>query len=305
MKVLAALDFGDASLEALRQARALAHGIGGALAGCHVLPADHDLSFLFPARAAAVDSDAEVEDQQVRDALRERVRTKLGLELSELFVERGAAYAQLVRRAEAYAADFIVVGSHDKTGLSRLVLGSVAERVVRHAHCSVLVARASQKGGVVVAATDLSEPSLEAVSAAADAANRTGARLLVVSALDWPTHATDPAMALIGAVPVAPPEELQRETRDVLRSMLEQAMTRLGVVGEVRVLHGAAAPAVVACADEVGAELVVVATHGRTGLQRLALGSVTEHVIRNAGCSVLVTRTASDGREPQAPLDAR
>lgn len=291
-KVLVALDFGDSSLEALRQARTLAHGIGATVAACHVLPAAHDLSGLFPARVAAADIDVVAEDRQVSDALKDRVRTKLGLELSELFIERGAPYAQLVRRAESYAADFIVVGTHGRTGLAHLMLGSVAERVVEHTHCSVLVARPPHRAGVVVAATDMSEPSLAAVAAGADAAKRSGARLVVVSALDWTAYATDAVAGLIGAVAVVPPEELQREVRDALRSTLEQAMTRLGVVGEAQVLDGPAASAIVEYAEEVGAELVVVGTHGRTGLKRIALGSVAEQVIRGAGCSVLVARGA-------------
>jgi nucleotide-binding universal stress UspA family protein len=61
------------------------------------------------------------------------------------------------------------------------------------------------------------------------------------------------------------------------------------------VLEGSAASAIVACAEELGAGLVVVGTHGRTGLARLTLGSVAERVIRGAGCSVLAVRLARRG----------
>jgi nucleotide-binding universal stress UspA family protein len=255
-----------------------------------VLPAVHDLSLLFPVGSLGSEADLVTEDRRAQDALREHARAKLGLELTEIFIERGAAYASVVRCAEQNGADFIAVGSHDRSGIARVVLGSVAERIVRHAHCSVLVARPQRQSGVVLAATDLSDPSLPAISAGAAAAKRSGARLVVVSALDWTPFAPGAAAGLLGNLPAVPPAELQGQVRDALRSTLEQALARLGAVGEARVLDGPPAGTVVSCAEELGAELVVVGTHGRTGLARLALGSVAEHVIRNAGCSVLAVR---------------
>jgi nucleotide-binding universal stress UspA family protein len=290
-KVLAALDFGEPSLEALRQARTLAHGIGGTLAVCHVLPAVHDLSLIYPQGGVVVEAEQIAEVEQTRSALVKHASTELGLELDEVFVERGKAYAEIVRRGEACGADFIVVGTHGRAGLARVVLGSVAERVARHAHCSVLVARPIHGNPVVVAATDLSDPSLPAITAGAAAAQRMGARLVVVSALDWTSPAAVQGLGVVAAVPALPPPALVQQARDVLRSTLEQAMERLGVAGEARVLEGSIASAIVACAEELGAELVVVGTHGRTGLARLALGSVAERVIRGAGCSVLAVRS--------------
>jgi nucleotide-binding universal stress UspA family protein len=287
-KVLVAVDFGEPSLEALRQARALAHGLGGTLAACHVLPAAPDLSLIFP-KKGFIDEEDPGEVRRVREALEQHARSSFGLELGEVFVERGEPYAAIVRRAEAYGADFIVVGSHGRSGLARAVLGSVAERVVRYAHCSVMVARPARTSGVVVAATDLSDSSLPAVAAGAEAARRSGARLVVVSAFDWPDTML-PVMGMIAAMPALPPSELRPQMRDLLRQTLEQAMARVGATGEARVLDGSAASAIVACADELGAELVVVGTHGRTGLLRLTLGSVAERVIRGAGCSVLAVR---------------
>ena len=99
-KVLAALDFGEPSLEALRQARELAHGLGGTLAACHVLSARHDLALLFPERGESTPSDVADENETARRALQDHAREKLGLELTDVFVEHGTAYAELVRRAE-------------------------------------------------------------------------------------------------------------------------------------------------------------------------------------------------------------
>jgi nucleotide-binding universal stress UspA family protein len=102
-----------------------------------------------------------------------------------------------------------------------------------------------------------------------------------------------PALGMFGALPAIPPPEVQQQVRDALRTATEQAVTRAGATAEVRVLDGSAAPAIVQVAEEVGAELVVVGTKGRTGVARLALGSVAEEVIRTASTSVLIVRQAS------------
>lgn len=290
VNVLVAVDFGDSSLEALRQGRALAHAVGGKLAVCHVLPGVPDISTLFPERRLESSAGLAAEEQAARRALVDRAREKLGLELSEVFVERGAAYAELVRRAEAWGARYIVLGSHGRTGLARAVLGSVAERVARHAHCSVLVARAVRKPGVVLAATDLSDASLPAVVEGAAAAKRLGAKLVVVSAVEWADPISISAGNLIGLTSPVASAELRREVADALRSTLEQSLVRLGVQGEVRALEGSPATEIVSAAEELDAELVVVGTHGRTGLLRLALGSVAERVIRSVHASVLAVR---------------
>lgn len=290
MKVLAALDFEDSSLEALRQADALSRGVGGTLGACHVLPVAHDLSALLLERGLPSGEKLAAEEVNARDALRERARSKLGIDLGEVFIERGTAYAEIVRRAETWGADFIVVGSHGHSAITSVLIGSSAERVARHAHASVLVARPVARGGVVIAATDLSELSLPAIQAAAAAAKRSGAKLVVVSVLELADPVSISAASLIGAAPAVPNAEVLDELRSVLRSTLEQTLTRLGVSAEIRVLEGSAAPALVDCAEELGAELVVVGTHGRTGLVRFALGSVAERVIRNAKTPVLCVR---------------
>jgi nucleotide-binding universal stress UspA family protein len=292
MKVLAAIDFGAPSFEALRQARTLAHDVGGPLAVCHVLPPMQDLSLYGPEQAVWSPNYA-AEDAETRKQLVEGARAKLGLELTEVFVERGAPYAEIVRRAEEWGADYITIGTHGHRGLARAVLGSVAERVVRHAHCSVLVAREVQKPGVVLVATDLSEPSLPTIAAGAAAAKRSNARLVVASVLEWSSVSPSLAAGLIGALPAIPPSTFQQERRGALQTVLEGAVASVGASAEVRILDGSPPAEIVACADELGAELIVVGTHGRTGLSRLALGSVAERVVRGASCSVLTVRPAA------------
>jgi nucleotide-binding universal stress UspA family protein len=291
VKILAAIDFGDSSLEALRQGHALAETLRGELAVCHVLPAVPEISALFPERSRDLSPELTADAEAARRAVIDHARDKLGLELGSVFIDRGAPYAEIVRRAESFGADYIAIGTHGRTGFARLVLGSVAERVARHAHCSVLVARPVQRSGIVLVATDLSEASLPAIAEGGAAAARRGARLVVASAIEWADPAAVSVSGLIGVAPVLPPPEVQQEMRDGLRATLEQAMLAAGVKGEARVLEGAPASEIVRAADELSAELVVIGARGRTGLLRLALGGVAERVIRATSASVLAVRT--------------
>jgi len=138
---------------------------------------------------------------RIADALREQLaRVAPGLESApEVFIELGSDHEQIVRRADEWRADLIAVGSHGRTGLRRLLLGSVADQIVRAASCAVLVARAERQG-VILAATDLTDPALPAIEAAAHEAKRRGRKLVVMHAMESAREG-DAALGLMGALP--------------------------------------------------------------------------------------------------------
>ena len=92
-------------------------------------------------------------DERARAVVIERVTSTTGRAPGsfEVFVERGTEYAEIVRRAEGWRATLVVVGSHGRAGAAQDGrLGGVATKVVRYAHCPVLVARPSAHRGLVV-----------------------------------------------------------------------------------------------------------------------------------------------------------
>jgi nucleotide-binding universal stress UspA family protein len=190
-----------------------------------------------------------------------------------------------VRAAEAWAADLVVVGSHGPTPLPRTRLGSVAEDVVRHAHCPVLVVRPSVGTGCIVGATDFSDSALSALRAAADEARRVGGRAVFAHSVEWPL-VLDPQLVAWTTIDQEFMRNLERESRQ----RLEDALAASSVQGECRVAYGEPGRALVREADAVRADLLVVGTHGRSGISRMVLGSVAEFVVRTAPCSVLVVR---------------
>jgi nucleotide-binding universal stress UspA family protein len=185
-------------------------------------------------------------------------------------------------------ADLIIVGTQGKTGLKRVLMGSVAEQTIRYAPCPVLVVRGDIEPETfpksMMVCTDFSEESMPALAlggAVASAFNTSSTMVHTRTEhsrrqqLEWAESS--------GAEEVdsAVRKELERLHSAYLPPPVQEAFVVADSVSDAIVRHAAQAKT----------DLIVLATHGRTGLKRLAMGSVAEHVTRHAPCSVLVART--------------
>jgi len=137
-KVLIALDDGPVAAHAVDVGIELSRVLRADVALIHVLepPVSYDADIGVPPAELA-----EIAKQEGRRLL-DGVRSRLLLEPSTLsFLESGSPPDQIVQAATAWPADLIVIGSHGRSGMQRVFLGSVAEAVLRHAQCPVLVVR--------------------------------------------------------------------------------------------------------------------------------------------------------------------
>jgi nucleotide-binding universal stress UspA family protein len=294
MRVLIASDLSESSDFAVQQGAHMA--AGGPIGLCHVLPEPLTHAFLAQDYEADVKRQLELQPR-IADALRGQwARLAPGVDSDpEVFLEIGSAYEQILRRAEEWQAELIVVGTHGRVGLRRLLLGSVADQVVRAAHCPVLIARAPRQGAIL-AATDLTDPALPAIEAAAAEASRRGRKLVVMHAMES-SRDGDAAMGLLGALPALDTPETRASRRGLASQIINSALTRLHAQGEIVIAEEEVLTETLRLAESLPAELVVVGTHGRSGLSRVVLGSRASSVIESAPCSVLVTRQA---RSPSA-----
>jgi nucleotide-binding universal stress UspA family protein len=290
--VLVATDLSEAADEALRQGHEQARRAGGELIVCHVVPNLLRHNPLFPQFNAEGSTSLLSIEQRAGRALEDRVTAITGRASGEfrLIVDNGAPDAAIVHAADEAHATLVVVGSRGTTGLHRLLLGSVAERVVRYAHCPVLVARPHEKTGHILASTDFSDPSGPAVAAAAEEARLRGARVTLLHSIDALPNPAIGWGAPFGATWVVPPQDLVDQARAAAREALTSALARQGVEGDILATEGDAATAILDAARTLPAELIVIATRGRTGIARMVLGSVAEQVIAVAPCSVLAVR---------------
>lgn len=143
----------------------------------------------------------------------------------------------------------------------------------------------------IVFPTDFSKTSKAAIEFAESLARGEGGKLYIV-------HVEEPPAAYGGgdlflAIPTATLE-------DVKRMLLTIVPTDSSIAYEHHLVHGAPAEAISNFADSVGADLIVLGTHGRTGFNRMMMGSVAEAVVRHANCPVLTYKPKSPEAKPAA-----
>lgn len=206
----------------------------------------------------------------------------------------GPAADAIIKRAGEVEADLIVVGSRGHTGFKRLLLGSVAERTLREGPCAVLAVKrgnvAAETFERIVVAVDFSERADRALEVAVRFARQLDAELHLVHALD----VRNPVMTSYEVVlPAALIREAERGGTSKLEALVQKVATE-GVAATPHLTEGAAAPAIVRLAERLGADLIVMGTRGHTGLKHVLLGSVAEHTLRHAPCSVMAVKVACD-----------
>lgn len=208
-------------------------------------------------------------------------------------VMRGRAASCIVEDARRFGADLIIIGSRGHGGISSMLLGSVSAEVADHSACPVLVARLPRLTRVVLG-TDGSEYA----QAAEDWLRRwpifahSAIEVTSVAFLGMPWTSGLALSAYAGGEEYA---ESGRQIMDDHRRIAEVSAERLRAAGlraSARVAEGDAAHELIRVAHDDQADLVVVGTHGRTGLARLIMGSVARNVMLHAPCSVLIIRPA-------------
>ena len=216
---------------------------------------------------------------------------KEGMTCKAIVTRSETPYLAIAEEAAAVKADLLVMGRRGRTGLKRLLMGSVTKRTIGHAPCNVLVVprNATLACNTILAATDGSSFSEAAVKEASAMAKACGAKLIIVTAV----HVEKSAPLDIVSSQMQKDMIAEREMKaadDHIRAAKEIA-EKAGVRAEALVYAGNAAEVIVHAARDKKAELIVVGSHGRTGIDRLLLGSVAERVIGTADCATLVVKT--------------
>jgi nucleotide-binding universal stress UspA family protein len=307
MKILLAIDTSPASQAVLEQVTARLWPPSATFEILNVAEPSH----LWTTSEAAEEAKQQAEDTVKRAVQRLRAsdRDVMGI------VESGDPKTVILDRAESTGADFVVVGSHSASTLTRFLMGNVATAVLRYAPCSVEVVRSgvraqgSSGGKKVLLATDGSECSELAARSLADFVFPAGTEVRILSAVE---------LVLPGARAFFEPPFVDSESMEALRAEAMQraqdaiaaatkilsstgASTGLTVSESISVLVESPRTVILDEAARWGADLVVLGSHGRRGVGRFLLGSVSEAVALHAACSVAVIRK----RELRTPVEVR
>ena len=297
-RILCPVDFSDYSRRALDHAIAIARWYESTVTALHVFS---------PAPVAAWGPGPVVFEPIVLTAVdREQLLadTKGFIEAEsapgiaiDAVVREGNTAAEILNQATSMNADLLVIGTHGRSGFERLLLGSVAETVLRKACCPVLTVPRRLPDAVpagpalfkqILCAVDFSECSMHALTYALSLAQEADGCLTVVHVL------ADDLVAQVGIgeehVSLA---AFLRQHEDEARRLLEKAVPESAAAyckAESLLLRGEPWKETLRIASERQAELIVMGVQGRGAADLMFFGSTTQHVVRQASCPVLTLR---------------
>jgi nucleotide-binding universal stress UspA family protein len=216
----------------------------------------------------------------------------LGSRSVHVLTTRGPVVPEIVRAAAT--VDLIVMGTHGATGLERLLVGSVAEKVLRKAPCPVITvprlappaSRADLALETILCAVDFSPSSTQALKYALSLAETAHGRLLLLHALEWFAEEDDEA------APSANGAAFPTSEQDALAQLEELVPSdaRSQCDAEALVGYGNPALEVLRVAAEQRADLIVLGVQGRGALDLTLFGSTAQQVVRDATCPVLTVK---------------
>jgi nucleotide-binding universal stress UspA family protein len=290
-RILCPIDFSDISRHALVHAAAIARWYEARLTVLYVF-----------SNLAAMDLPPLVLDDADRERLMTQMRRFAEVVPSTVAVdfrlqEAGFAHDEIVAQIAATNADLLVLGTHGRSGFQRLFLGSVTEKVMRKATCPTLVVPPHASDTVadeavqfrqILCPIDFSDSSLGALEFAIDMAEEADARLTLLHVVELPLALSqEPAVIDVDFSRFREVAAAGAQRR--LQALIpEQARTYCTV--DAAVVEGRAYREILRQAGERQSDLIVMGVHGRGALNLLVFGSTTHHIIRAAGCPVLIVR---------------
>lgn len=284
-KLLLSTDGSEFSEGAIRESINLAKTCSSKLFAISVVETNPEYDALAPQLVEKV----EKETRQHLESVKSRA-SKEGVDC-EIIVRQGEEpYEYIVEEAEKKQVGMIVMGRRGRKGLKRLMMGSETAKVIGHASCDILVVPRAAKIECrnILTATDGSKHSDAATSEAICIAKRCRAKLIVISVV--PSESTSPLDIVHSQMQRDLISEKEFKVAEDNVKRVKRIAEEEGIKAEGLILSGRPYEAIINTAKEKRADLIVVGSHGRTGLAKLLMGSVTERVIGYAECAVLIVK---------------
>jgi nucleotide-binding universal stress UspA family protein len=298
--VLCPVDFSECSRHAFDRAVAIAHAADASLTVLHVVPSTSAtvVSYVGPETLAPFPL-PEIDLLQVRDQVCAFLTFDRAVDLSVTCVVVAAAdvHREILAHAERQQADLIVMGTHGRSGFRRLLLGSVAEKVLYHAPCAVLTVPPSTPDLVpagrepfrrILCAVDFSTCARHGLRYALALAEQHAAHLGVLHVIEAAPPIYDPVLSPpVNAVEYESAAEIV--TRHRLRELIPVSHQLAADIDEI-VAMGRPDREIARVASEWQSDLIILGIHGRSLIDTLRFGSTIEPVVRHAPCPVLTVR---------------
>lgn len=304
--ILVLTDFSASAGKALESALAVAHEHEANVHLLHVLvPHVNPLQRMLKLKAEIL---TELETEARRRMHQDLDQYDLGKLHAEIVVRQAPSPTPaILEYARAHNLDLLVMGSHGQGDETAFEVGSTAERVVRRAPCPVLTvpkeaSLAAASEPCFLAPFDLSQHSERALAHAVELAREAGAHLDIVHIVDY-----RPLSSIYGAVGAAVPDAVPDIESSLVEEMKQVAdrVRAEGIDATAHVEHGPPAAYIIDAVAQRDIDLIVQASHGRTGMKRFLLGSTAERVLREAACPVLTIKSFGKSLYPEPPSSDR
>jgi hypothetical protein len=284
-KLLLATDGSQFSEGAIREAIRLAKQCSSKLTAITVIETNAEYETIAPQLLERSEKAAREHLEAVKALAKNE-----GIDCATSILEGEESFNFIAEEAAKTKASMIIMGRRGRTGLKRLTMGSTTARVIGHAPCSVLVVpRAAQVGFTsIVTATDGSSYSTAAASEAIGIAKRNNSKLTVLAVV--PAELATPMDVDFSTARQELIAEKEMQAAEKNAKAVKDAAQKEGVAAQAFVMTGKPADAIIETAKEKAADLIVLGSHGRTGLVRLLMGSVAERVIVLSDRPVLVVK---------------
>lgn len=296
-RILVPLDFSPASFNALDFAIALAERFRARVHLGHVFDLDCPFSMMAAMPVIIPESRlAESAKGRLKDVAR-----RLALSRQNVHVVSGRTYHAICKLAGKLEADLIVTAANGQSALQHVLLGSTAERIVQHAPCPTLVVRGLQRSlfktngeatagrpanlKKILVPLDFSNCSMVGVEYAVRLAEASGAELALFNSVSLPSFAP---YGVYGDRGLSAAKHAVWLTAEKQISDLRSKLVARGIGAEIVVEAGVPAHQICLYAQNHEVDLIVVATHGSTGVKHSMLGTTVEQVVRHGPCPVLV-----------------
>ena len=265
-KLLVTTDGSEYSEGAVREAIGLSKTCKSSLCVVAVIEANTE----FEALAPDLVEKAEVETKALLESVKAKAAAE-GVDCETVAHTGEDPYKFIVEEAAKKQSEMIIMGRRGRTGIKRLMMGSTTAKVIGHAPCKVMVVPKAAKVGYtnILIATDGSKYSEAATADAISIAKKCGSKVAVIS-----VAGSDKVM------------ELAKKNVEKVKEFGGKE----GITVETMTAVGNPYESIVEAASKMKADLIVVGSHGKGGLERMMMGSVTERVVGHADCAVLVVR---------------
>ena len=292
-KILCPLDFSKCSKVALKAAIDLANKTRSQLHLFHAILMYENDSYKpddrLPDNIFSYELIEEISNQKLKNVAEDHASDEVNIVTASS--RAFSAAEEIVNYAEENKIDLILMGTHGRTAINHLLLGSVAERVIRMAKCPVMTIRKDSKNLAphqkILAPVDFSEHSKLALRYALEIARIYRSEIALLHVIEQQIH---PSFYLTGKTSIFEIDsDLKQRATDAMQSFRKE-LGNEEIQTSYLLAEGTAYHEIVECAKKENFGLLVIATQGLRGLKHFLIGSTTEKVIRHAEIPVLTVK---------------